>query len=431
MEIQKKVYCECETKLYSIPEIKLYTFPKDLKHFIPEYLKENWNYIVYNTKCIHLWIALLKYVSRRNLPSITEKKLIYYLTKDIISVSIYDTSVFNCIPDVDVYLIEDDEDEDVNKDEFLSCSVEKYEIHLENYLECFKNVKGLPIGLSNKSVWDNSIHIGHKNFQYWIYLLYKILHLNENEDIKELLIYNLHKDLFLYNAYYEHVLIFNPVIYHLEHRGGLISLEGKLKYKGHYMFPNMCNCSKNPISSDEWKLFSSPSLHFILNYPIFLNNDKKWTYAVYNCTCIHKLVGIIKSIMDSKLNYWDEVIVMNKLVSDVIQLYPLNEDSIFLFCECDSCDVYYEEEDNYFDKSKYVNISDFPLELKTNNRWNTEVDNSCHNLEYFKKVVRDILSPTYRYKYGNAEKILHQFCKDLVILFCKKFNDMCTERCVV
>ena len=29
-------------------------------------------------------------------------------------------------------------------------------------------------------------------------------------------------------------------------------------------------------------------------------------------------------------------------------------------------------------------------------------------------------SPTYRYKYGNAEKMLHQFCLALVFLFYKK-----------
>ena len=38
--------------------------------------------------------------------------------------------------------------------------------------------------------------MGHKKFQYWIYLLHKILHLGENDkaaDIKELLIYKLNK----------------------------------------------------------------------------------------------------------------------------------------------------------------------------------------------------------------------------------------------
>ena len=64
--------------------MKLYSFPKDFKYFIPEYLKENWNFIVYNTKCIHSWIALLKYVCRKKLPCIIETKLIYYLTRDII-----------------------------------------------------------------------------------------------------------------------------------------------------------------------------------------------------------------------------------------------------------------------------------------------------------------------------------------------------------
>ena len=32
----------------------------------------------------------------------------------------------------------------------------------------------------------------------------------------------------------------------------------------------------------------------------------------------------MRRIMESNLNYWDEVIVINKFVSDVIQLYPLN-----------------------------------------------------------------------------------------------------------
>ena len=45
-------------------------------------------------------------------------------------------------------------------------------------------------------------------------------------------------------------------------------------------------------------------------------------YAVYNCTCIHKLVAIMRSIMESNLNYWDEVIVTNTFVSNIIQLYP-------------------------------------------------------------------------------------------------------------
>ena len=68
----------------------------------------------------------------------------------------------------------------------------------------------------------------------------------------------------------------------------------------------------------------------------------------------------------------------------MIQLYPLNQDLIWFFCECDSCywDIY-EEEDNYFDNGKYVKILDFPLELKTNNKWNKEVFNAFHNFNYF------------------------------------------------
>ena len=118
------------------------------------------------------------------------------------------------------------------------------------------------------------------------------------------------------------------------------------------------------VSSDQWKILISPSLHLVSNYSIFLNSDKKWTYAVYNCTCIHKLVAIMKSIMESNLNYWDEVIVTNTFVSNVIQLYPLNQ-----YCKCilkNWDEEVVVEEENYFDINKYVKISDFPNELKTN-----------------------------------------------------------------
>ena len=203
-------------------------------------------------------------------------------------------------------------------------------------------------------------------------------------------------------------MIFNPVIYNLEHNGDLMFPQAKLNYKGHYRYPYMCNCTKySAVSSDQWKIFISLSLHLLSNYPSFLNSDKKWTYAVYNCTCVHKLVAIMRSIMESNLNYWDEVIVTNTFVSNVIQLYPLDQ---YLYeCKCilknwDE-ELVKEEEDNYFDINKYVKISDFPT--FPNYRWNEAVKLSVHNFEYFKKVVTCIDSPTYRYKYGNAEKILH------------------------
>ena len=51
------------------------------------------------------------------------------------------------MPDIDVYKIEDEE---MNEEEFVPCTVEKY-IHLENYVEeYFKDLKGLPLGLSKK-----------------------------------------------------------------------------------------------------------------------------------------------------------------------------------------------------------------------------------------------------------------------------------------
>ena len=318
------ITCECESKSYSIPEIKVYSPPHYMKDCIPGYLKEKWNFLVYNTKCIHSWIALMDYVCAKRLSVNVESGLIYSLTKDIIDASIYDTSLFNYMPDIDVYIIEDEE---VNEEEFVPCTVVKYNIYLDYYdEECFKDVKELPLGLSKKSAWDYGIHIAHKMFQYWLYLVYKILHLSiVTIEMKELLIYSLNKDLLLYNTNYQHVLIFNPVIYKLEHNGSLMSPKAELNYTGHYIYPNMCNCTKySTISSDQWKIFTSPSLHFVFNYPSFLNSDNKWTFAVCNCTCIHKVVAIMRNIKGSNFNYWDEVVVINKFVSDVIQLYPMS-----------------------------------------------------------------------------------------------------------
>ena len=76
--------------------------------------------------------------------------------------------------------------------------------------EYFKDLKGLPLGLSTNNAWDYSIHMAHKMFQYWLYLVYKILHLNKvSIEMKELLIYKLNKDLLFYNTNYQHVLIFS------------------------------------------------------------------------------------------------------------------------------------------------------------------------------------------------------------------------------
>ena len=111
-------------------------------------------------------------ICRQRFPIHTEYKLIYYLTKDIIDASIYDTSLFNYMPDIGVFIIEDEE---VNEEEFVPCTLENYNIFLENYLEeYFKDLEGLLLELSTKNAWDFSIHIAHKMFQYWLYLVYKI-----------------------------------------------------------------------------------------------------------------------------------------------------------------------------------------------------------------------------------------------------------------
>ena len=71
----------------------------------------------------------MDYVCAKRLSVNVESGLIYSLTKDIIDASIYDASLFNYMPEKDVYIIED---EDVNEEEFLSCTVVKYNIYLEH-----------------------------------------------------------------------------------------------------------------------------------------------------------------------------------------------------------------------------------------------------------------------------------------------------------
>ena len=115
MKLQSFI-CECKIESYSIPEIKFYSSPYDIGHVIPKHLNENWNFLVYNTKCIHSLIALMDYVCRKRLPLHIEYRLIYSLTKDIIDASIYDTSLLNYVPDIDVYKTEDEE---VNEEEFV------------------------------------------------------------------------------------------------------------------------------------------------------------------------------------------------------------------------------------------------------------------------------------------------------------------------
>ena len=56
---------------------------------------------------------------QKRLPLHIEYRLIYSLTKDIIDASIYDTSLFNYMLDIDVYKIEDEE---VKEEEFVPCT---------------------------------------------------------------------------------------------------------------------------------------------------------------------------------------------------------------------------------------------------------------------------------------------------------------------
>ena len=109
----------------------------------------------------------MDYVCRQTLQFHIEYRLIYSLTKDIIDASIYDTCLFNYMADIDVYKIEYEE---VNEEEFVPCTLENYNIYVENYMEeYFKDLKGLPLGLSTNNAWDYSIHMAHKMFQYWLY----------------------------------------------------------------------------------------------------------------------------------------------------------------------------------------------------------------------------------------------------------------------
>ena len=58
--------------------------------------------------------------------------------------------------------------------------------------------------------------------------------------------------------------------------------------------------------------------------PLYLNTNKKWTYAVYNCVCSHKFIYLINYVRNSRLSYWDKVMVVDSLVDDIVSLHPNN-----------------------------------------------------------------------------------------------------------
>ena len=103
----------------------------------------------------------------------------------------------------------------------------------------------------------------------------------------------------------------------------LITYHIKLAYEGHYDFPNLCNCKYiRPIIAGEYVEKKMPTC--INKLPLYLNTNKKWTYAVYNCVCSHKFIDLINYVRNSGLSYWDQVMVVNSLVDGIFSLYPNN-----------------------------------------------------------------------------------------------------------
>ena len=72
----------------------------------------------------------MDYVCRQRLQLHIEYRLIYSLIKDNIDASIYDTSLFNYMADIDIYKIEDEE---VNEEEFVPCTLENI-IYIEKIM---------------------------------------------------------------------------------------------------------------------------------------------------------------------------------------------------------------------------------------------------------------------------------------------------------
>ena len=146
--------------------------------------------------------------------------------------------------------------------------------------------------------------------------------------------------------------------------------------------------------------------------PLYLNTNKKWTYAVYNC--MFKFIDLINYVRNSGLSYWDKVLVVNSLVDDIFSLYPNNNTY--------NLPRYHGIQNSL---TKYPFMKTLPLLLQQDELYPSHFKSCIEDYNYwkeciwqFKMVAKD--SPA-KYSYGKLEKLIYEFCVDVTVHHQKLF----------
>ena len=181
----------------------------------------------------------------------------------------------------------------------------------------------------------------------------------------------------------------------------------KSAYEGHYDFPNLCNCKyTRPIIAGDWvEKKMLPSIHTL---PTYLNTNKKWTFAVYNCVCSHKFIDLIKYVKNSGLSYWDQVMLVNSLVNDIFSLYP--NGNIY------NLPRYFGRQNSL---KKYSFLKMFPPLLQQDQLYPHHLIKCMEDYNYWKECIsqykRVVQNNPAQYSYGKFEKLIFEFCVDVTV----------------
>ena len=149
----------------------------------------------------------------------------------------------------------------------------------------------------------------------------------------------------------------------------------------------------------------SPSIHKL---PTYLDTNKKWTFAVYNCVCSHKFIDLIKYVKNSGFSYGDQVMVVNSLVDDIFSLYP-NGNTY-------NPARYFGTQNSL---KKYSFLKMLPPILQQDQLYPHHKIRCVDDYNYWKECISQFIrvakdNPA-QYSYGKLEKLIFEFCVDVTV----------------
>ena len=249
-----------------IPPMKEnYQPPEHLKDFISVSLKEVWNIMVHSTRCIHKVISVMEVLLGETL---------------------------KCTPDLILCFW---------KQERYQNNGRPFEYEKDKYPNLYEGV--LIDELCNNARWNISVQCAYRYFSYVLQIVGSILDQGLPQMAEKTILNYFIKDLVTYHKRHCYDLGHHDAFNGIDMNNIFVS-NGIIKsaYEGHYDFPNLYNCKyTRPIIAADWVEKMPPSIHKLRTY---LNTNKKWTFAVYNCVCSHKFIDFIKYVKNSELSYW-------------------------------------------------------------------------------------------------------------------------------